>query len=372
MKKNVWKVVLVAFMVLAMMFSTLACGTATKPAAESGGTQAVQQSSAVAEKDTKGTKAKGNSEFTIVFIPKLVHEWYNVVLDGANKAVKELAAEGKKVNIIWSAPTAADSAQQTEKLEAAIAQKPDAIAIAVIDGKMCKPIMEKAKSQGIKVIAFDTDFEGSPAEAFVGCSLEAQKKSGEMGADLLVKLIGKDSGKIAMLTGSPDAENHKLFSGGFADRMAKAYPNFKIVTKQADNDDKEKATSLTESILAQYPDIDGIFGGDGSAGLGAAIAVEAAVQAGHIKAGQVKIVQYALMDESKKMMKEGYIQGLVDYPPYWIGYYTTMIASANKFDGKKLQNIILPFGIVTKDNVDTYLDEYAAARAKEGLAYWEK
>ena len=327
---------------------------------------------AATEAPAEAATTEKDDTLTIVIIPKLVHEFYNMVYDGANTAVKELAAEGKQVNIIWSAPTTADSAEQANKLEAAIALKPDVIAISVIDGELVKPLMVQAQEMGIKVIAFDTNFEGSPADSFVGVSLDGQEQSGRQAADLLVKLIGKDSGKVAMLTGSPDAENHKLFSGGFEERMTEAYPNFEIVTRQADNDDKEKATSLTEAILAQYPDLDGIFGGDGSAGTGAAVAVKSAIDAGHIQADQVKIVEYCLMNDSAEMMREGYVQGLVDYPPYWIGYYTTMSAAADYFDGIPLQDVALVFGEVTIDNMDTYLDEYAAARVEEGLEYWKK
>jgi ribose transport system substrate-binding protein len=299
----------------------------------------------------------------------LVHEFYNLWEDGVNDAITELETEkGVKINMVWSAPSTADSVEQAQKLEAAIAMNPNAIAISVIDGEMCKPLMDEAIEKGIKVLAFDTDFEGSPADAFVGCSLEAQKESGAMAADMLVRLMGKEEGKVAMLTGSPDAENHKLFSGGFEERITEAYPNIEIVTKQADNDDKEKATSLTESILAQYPDIDGIFGGDGSAGVGAAAAVNTAVDAGQIQDGDVKIVQYCVMEEPSKMMQEGYLQGIFEYPPYMLGYYGTKMLEAYFNDGMELQDVYIPFVEVTPDNLDTYFDEYK--EAQKSLEYW--
>ena len=65
-----------------------------------------------------------------------------------------------------------------------------------------KPMLESAQQNGIKVIAFDTDYEGSTADSFVGASLDAQYHSGEQAADILVKQTGKTEGKVAMLTGS--------------------------------------------------------------------------------------------------------------------------------------------------------------------------
>lgn len=351
---------------LGMAASMIGCGG--KEAAPEAQAPAEGEEAAETPEAEEPQETASKDKIKIVIIPKLVHEFYNLVLDGANLAVEELAAEGKEVEIIWSAPTTADTVEQTEKLEAAIALKPDYIAISVIDGESCRSLMEQAKEAGIKVIAFDTDFENSPADVFVGCSTDAQYESGKLAADKLIEMIGKEEGKLAMLTGSPDAENHILFSGGFRDRVKEAYPGFEIVTEQADNDDKEKATQLTEAILAQYPDIDGIFGGDGSAGVGAAIALEAAVKAGQIQENQVYISNYCLMPDPEEALRSGYLSCVIDYSPYWIGYYVAQIAAAEAFDGIPLQGVPLEFDVVTLDTLDSY--DYSATM--KDIEYWNK
>jgi len=350
---------------VAIVFSLAACANQNVATPTPQDTPPVQQASDAPQPQ------ETDKEMTIVIIPKLVHEFYNYVLDGANQAVSELAATGQKINVIWSAPTSADVVEQTEKLEAAISLKPDYIAIAVIDGSSVKSLLDQAQAQGIKVIAFDTDYEGSNADAFIGASLEAQSQSGSQVADQLIKMSGKDSGKIAMLTGSPDAENHTLFSGGFRDRVKAEYPNFEIVTEQADNDDKGRATELTEAILAQYPDVDIIFGGNGSAGVGAAIAVEAAVSAGQIPKGQVFISNYCLMADPQASMEAGWLSCIIDYSPYYEGYYSVMAAAQEYFNGIPLQGIDIPFGIVTMENLDTYSAEYHQICIDNGAEYWK-
>lgn len=353
-------------LVFGLAVSMVGCGGKEAAAEPASPVPEGEETPKTEEPQTDETASK--EKIKIVIIPKLVHEFYNLVLDGANLAVDELKAEGKEVEIIWSAPTTADTVEQTEKLEAAIALNPDYIAISVIDGESCRSLMEQAKEAGIKVIAFDTDFENSPADAFVGCSTDAQYESGKLAADKLVEMIGKEEGKLAMLTGSPDAENHILFSGGFRDRIKEEYPGYEIVTEQADNDDKEKATQLTEAILAQYPDIDGIFGGDGSAGVGAAIALEAAVKAGQIQDKQVYISNYCLMPDPEESLRSGYLSCVIDYSPYWIGYYLTQIAAAEVFDGIALKDVPLQFDVVTLDTLDTY--DYSATM--KDIEYWNQ
>ena len=114
---------------LLLAFGVFGCAAPATEAAP------VAPTAAVAESPAGDAATAGDKEITIVLIPKLVHEFYNYVLDGANQAVEELAAQGYKVNVIWNAPSSADVVEQTEKLEAAIALKPDYIGIAVINGE---------------------------------------------------------------------------------------------------------------------------------------------------------------------------------------------------------------------------------------------
>ena len=366
MKRKWIQKVMAVVLTLTLAMGLMACGSKEEAPAEA---PAAEETAETPEAE-EATETSSGDKCTIVIIPKLVHEFYNLFLDGANQAVAELAEEGKEVEVIWNAPTQADVVEQTEKLEAAIAMNPDYIVISVIDGESCRPLIEQAQAAGIKVIDADTTYENSPADAFVGCSLEAQYESGKMHADQLVKMIGKDEGKVAMLIGSPDAENHIQFSSGFRDRMAEAYPGYEIVTEQADNDNKEKATQLTEAILAQYPDIDGIFGGNGSAGVGAAIALESAVQAGQIKEGQVYISNVCLMPDPEAALRSGYLSCIIDYSPWWIGYYATEIAAADKFDGIPLQDVDMQFAIVTMENLDSY--DYGALMEEKNIEYWKQ
>ena len=42
-------------------------------------------------------------KLTIIYIPKVIHPWYDVVHDGANFAVDELKKLGVDVEVIWDA-----------------------------------------------------------------------------------------------------------------------------------------------------------------------------------------------------------------------------------------------------------------------------
>jgi len=251
-----------------------------------------------------------DKELTFVFIPKVIHPWYDVVAEGGKYAVEELAKEGVKINMIWDQPPQADVTDQNQRIEANIGRKPDGLAVACLDQATNVQILKEAKEAGVNVYTFNSfcsdDFP------FVG-----QKNSYQDGYDLgkfLFDHIGGE-GKVGILSGSLTATDHVERIKGFKDAM-KDYPKVEVVFEQPDNDILEEAVSLTENALQAHPDIKGFFGSNASNPIGIARAV---TNAG--KAGQVSIVGMDYLPEAVDFVCNGTITALKAQRQWDIGYW---------------------------------------------------
>lgn len=248
---------------------------------------------------------------TIVFIPKVVHPWYDVVAAGAKRAAEELKKDGMTVNVVWDSPPQADVADHNRRIEANIGRKPDGLAVSCLDAATNVQLLKEAVAAGVKLETFDTycsddfDFVGHKGDAQDGADL----------AEFLAKKIG-GKGKVGILSGSLTAANHVARVKGFKEAMAK-YPDIKIVFEQPDEDSLEKAVSLTENALQANPDLAGIFGSNASNPIGAARAV---VNAG--KKGKVTIVGMDDLPETLQFIKDDVIAGVKAQRQWEIGYWT--------------------------------------------------
>ncbi|MEN8748544.1 substrate-binding domain-containing protein, partial [Marivita sp.] len=218
-------------------------------------------------------------DLTFVFVPKVIHPWYDVVAEGAAYAAEEFKARGINIDIIWDQPPQADVVDQNQRIEANIGRHPDGLAVACLDRATNVQLMNEAVEAGINIVNFNSFCDD--AFPFIG-----PKSSVQDGYDLGERLaeILDGQGKVAILSGSLTASDHVERITGFKDALSN-YPNMEIVFEQPDDDILEKAVELTENVLSAYPDLDGIFGSNASNPIGAARAVQ---NAG--KAGQVHIV----------------------------------------------------------------------------------
>jgi ribose transport system substrate-binding protein len=247
---------------------------------------------------------------TFVWIPKLVHPWYEEVQNGAEYAVQELKQRGITIKIDWNAPPEANVVDQNRRIETAISTKPDGLAVSCLDPATNNELLREAMKAGVNLITFDTFC--SPQFPFVGH--RADEDDGLRLGELVAKKLG-GKGEIGILSGSLTAPNHVARVKGFKEALAK-YPGMKIVFEQPDNDNLQRAVTLSENALQAHPDIQAIFAANASAPVGAARTV---TNAG--KAGKVLIVGFDELPETQKFMDSGAIYATIVQRQWEQGYW---------------------------------------------------
>jgi len=251
-----------------------------------------------------------DKELTFVFIPKVIHPWYDVVAEGGQFAVDELAKSGIKVNMIWDQPPQADVVDQNQRIETNIGRHPDGLAVACLDQATNVQLLKEAVGAGINVVTFNSFCD----DAFPFIGPKSSEQDGyDLGEYLAKRLDGK--GKIAILSGSLTASDHVQRITGFK-KALESYPDIQIVFEQPDNDVLEDAVSLTESAISANPDLAGIFGSNASNPIGAARVVENAGLS-----GKVAIVGMDDLPEAVDFVCKGVIDALKAQRQWDMGYW---------------------------------------------------
>lgn len=283
------------------------------------------------------------SEYYFIFIPKLVHPYYDAIEQGIKDTVAKYAEKGVTITWDWDAPAQADAVVQSEKIQSAAAKNPDCLCISVQDPYVIDPIISEIVAAGVPVATFTDNSKGTDYLAFAG--VEDFYAHGVQLGEMLAKAMDY-KGQVAMLVGTLSATPHIDRTKGIKDALAK-YPDIEIVTEQADNDNLEEAVSLTEQIMNTYPDLKAITSSDGSAAAGAAIAAK-----GANRAGDLIIVGFDAIDETIEALKDGSMYATLIHDTYEIGedIVPMMIDIA---DGKitKTTKAWVAVNILTKDNL---------------------
>jgi ribose transport system substrate-binding protein len=248
----------------------------------------------------------------LVFIPKSLHPWYEVVKKGAEKAMTELKAHGISIDMRWDAPPVPDMEEHQKKIQTQISEYPDGLAIACLAPASEIPIINEVAQAGLNVITFDTDAPGSLRRMYVGHPDDYQ--DGYDLAKFLAERIDY-TGKVGILSGTLAAPNHLGRVRGFRDGIAR-FRDIKIVVEKPDNDELQKAMMYTENALKTYPDLKGFFCCNASNPIGCARVVKAAG-----KAGQVHVVGMDTLPETVQFIHEGVIDGVKMQRQWEIGYW---------------------------------------------------
>ena len=212
--------------------------------------------------------------------------------------------------------------------------------------------LQAALDAGIKVITVDTflgdgDYVNGPVKFPISYIGSDNVEGGRISARGLAKAIG-GKGTVYVNSTNPNVSSVQGREKGFAEVMAKEYPDIKVLGPDYNLDDQNKAAQQqTAAILEQNPDLAGVFGTNVFSAGGAGTAVVNAGLGGH-----VQVVAYDATKQAIELLGKGVVSLVLAQKPFDMGYMAVEFAAADAAGVTSLpRRVETGFAIIDKDNV---------------------
>ncbi len=279
----------------------------------------------------------GNGEkksYRIAVIPKgTSHDFWLSVQYGAEKAAKELSVDGRTIEIEWQGTDdETKKAEQIQLVDTFIGAGIDGICLAPIDSEALVPPVERADGRGIPVVVFDSGLQDD--STIVSYVATDNEKGGELAGNHLAKVVGK-GGDVILLRYQAGSQSTEQREDHFMQAIANPEYDIRILSEnQRVNSDASEALKISESLLREHTEVDGVFTVCEPNNKGMLQALE-----NEGKAGKVKFVAFDSGPRMIEGLKNGSVHGVVLQDPVNMGYLAvkTMVAH---LDGETVEKKI--------------------------------
>jgi ribose transport system substrate-binding protein len=306
---------------------------------------------------------KDLSKLNIAMVVNVAADYWKAGQVGFVKGCSDLGISSSKCTFF--APPNGKLTEQTSELETLDSQGVTGYSISAIDPASAKGTIATDTGKGIFVLPIDSPLPGTAA---AGLYLGTPNYDAGFAAGTAMKAALNGTGKVAILVGSLTALNAVQRIQGF---QAAIGSGITIVQKLNDNLSAATATSDAETILANNPDVNGLYGVYSYDGPALAQAVVTAK-----KTGSVKIVSDDSDAQTLGFINDGTIYATIVQMPYQQGYTGAYLLAAEKLLGNDAtMAIVKPFlssdgstlssGVGTLKKTD--LDGYKALQAQLGI-----
>ena len=279
-----------------------------------------------AQEPAGDTAASAETPYIAVISKGFQHQFWQAVKAGAEKAAADY-----NVTITFEGPeTEAMVDKQVEMVQAALDKNPAALCLAALDTQALTPLLERAQSEGIPVVGFDS---GVASDIPVSTAATDNIAAAAMAADKMAELIG-GSGQVAVIVHDQTSQTGIDRRDGFVNQMAAKYPNIEIVDIQYGGGDQLKSTDLAKAIIQAHPDLKGFFGANEGSIIGVLNAVS---EMG--KEGQIVVIGYDSGKQQMDAIRAGTEAGAITQDPIGIGY-KCVEAAVKALNGETLPTTI--------------------------------
>lgn len=301
----------------------------------------------------------------VVYIPKNTgNPYFDSVINGFKKASTELGFEFNTV-----APSTGDATGQIPFIQQQAQQKVDVIVISPNSPDAVKPALMEAMKAGIKIVTVDADLTGNEEARHAAVLPMDFNITGKSQIELMSELLG-GSGEFAILSATTDAPNQNFWIKGMQEALKDPkYKDLKLVEIAYGNDDQQKSTTETQSLLTKHPNLKGILAPT-SVGISAAAQVIETQK----KGDKIAVTGLGTPDQMRKYIQNGTMKKFALWSPEDMGYLAGHLAQGLATDkikpavggtfeagtlkerkfGEKNVVITGPPTIFDKSNIDQY------------------
>jgi len=303
----------------------------------------------------KALAGKSLSGVNIAMVVNVAADYWKAGQVGFLKGCSDLGIPTSKCT--YFAPPNGKLTEQNSELETLRSQGITGYSISAIDPASAAGTISSDMKKGVFVLPIDSPLPGTAA---AGLYLGTPNYTAGYQAGLAMKQLLGGKGSVAILVGSLTAANATQRIAGFEDAIKGT--TITVAQKVNDNLSASTATSDAETILANNPNVNGLYGVYSYDGPALAQAVQSAG-----KTSSVSIVSDDSDAQTLQFIQSGVIGGTVVQMPYQQGYTGAYILAAEKVLGSAATlAIVKPYlssdgftlssgvGLVTKTDLSGY------------------
>ncbi|MNK20794.1 Catabolite control protein A [compost metagenome] len=267
---------------------------------------------------------------------------------GIKKAESEFRAYGAKVDYYTFNPYKVESF--VEKAEELTKEKPDAIILSPIFYKETLPFFEKWKSQNIPFVLFNTEIHEYDPLSYIG---QDSYQSGLIAAKLIH--YGNPDPSTFLIAHideeTTNAAHLEKKEQGFRDYFEQHHlSDYTIVRAELNTTTLSSFLNAFNELLRENPELKAIYVTTSKAHEIANLLQQKLIRS-------IKIVGYDLISKNIKLLNNGMISFLINQHPKGQGYWGVSHLVDHLVFKKEVPMLkYLPLDIVTKENLNYYLD----------------
>lgn len=187
-----------------------------------------------------------------------------------------------------------------------VGREVEGVAFMALEHPMVREAVDWLAERGIPAVTLISDIANTRRVAYVGLDNRA---AGRTAGQLVARFIGRRPAKVAMIAGSLSYRAHEEREMGFLHLFHELFPAIEMVGLREGHDEEARNYRQTKMLLAQHPDLAGIYNiGGGPEGIARALK-----EAG--RQDEVVFVGHGLTPETRALLIDGVMDVVINQDP---------------------------------------------------------